>query len=378
MKNRRNLIYKIAAIAILLGVAAYLWMGRNSLPDWAIGYFLEQEDASPVVREDASAVFYCPAIDKNVNWEKGGLSHPSATVQNGKVVLLYQAEDETKDKEGRSISRIGYAVSADGLSFQKAKTPVLYPNRDSEVGHEWLGGCEDPRVAVTKDGTYVMFYTQSNRYTSRLAVALSKDLKSWTKYGPIFEEAYNGKYYNISTTSASIVTKVTDDKQVIEKVDGRYYMYWGDSHIYAATSDNLIDWKPIEDENGELEKVLSPRQNSFDSRSVACGPSAILTEKGIVLLYNGKNKEGEMGSQEYSECIVAGGQALFDAKKPDKLIARLNEPFILPKETANSNKKDSIREHKIFIQSLVYFKNQWYLYYGDKNSEISVAIFDPS
>lgn len=44
-------------------------------------------------------------------------------------------------------------------------------------------GCEDPRVAMTEDGTYVMLYTAWNRNIPRLAVAVSKDLKKWTKHG---------------------------------------------------------------------------------------------------------------------------------------------------------------------------------------------------
>lgn len=40
-------------------------------------------------------------------------------------------------------------------------------------------GCEDPRVAVTEDGLYVMLYTQWNRKQARLAVATSRDLQIW-------------------------------------------------------------------------------------------------------------------------------------------------------------------------------------------------------
>ena len=40
----------------------------------------------------------------------------------------------------------------------------------------------------------------------RLAVATSKDLKHWTKFGPAFEKAYNGKFKDEATKSASLVT----------------------------------------------------------------------------------------------------------------------------------------------------------------------------
>lgn len=59
---------------------------------------------------------------------------------------------------------------------------------------------------MTEDGTYVLLYTQWNRKVPRLAVAISKDLKHWTKFGPAFEKAYNGKFKDEATKSASLVT----------------------------------------------------------------------------------------------------------------------------------------------------------------------------
>ena len=55
--------------------------------------------------------------------------------------------------------------------------PVFYPADDNQKELEWPGGCEDPRVAVTEDGLYVMLYTQWNRKQARLAVATSRDLQ---------------------------------------------------------------------------------------------------------------------------------------------------------------------------------------------------------
>lgn len=82
---------------------------------------------------------------------------------------------------------------------------------------EWPGGCEDPRIAVTVDGLYVMMYTQWNRDIPRLAVATSKDLVHWTKYGPAFAKAYDGKFYNMACKSGSILTELIDGRQVIKR-----------------------------------------------------------------------------------------------------------------------------------------------------------------
>jgi predicted GH43/DUF377 family glycosyl hydrolase len=274
------------------------------------------------------------------------------------------------DRE-QSISRIGYSVSTNGFLFKRAEKPVLYPDRDREIEHEWIGGCEDPRVSETSDGLYLMFYTQCNRSCKRLAVAISRDLKTWTKHGPIFHKAYNGKYYNTVSGFASIVTRIVNGRQLIQKINGKYYLYWGSDNIYAAVSDNLIDWFPVEDENGELKKILSSRNNRFDSDILASGPSAVITKKGIVLFYSGENKEGVFGDSNYPGHMLGGGQALFSAKKPEKLLARLEQPFISSDTTMVD--EGGGQPPTGFLQGLVYFKNVWYLYYGNGGSGMQVA-----
>ena len=48
------------------------------------------------------------------------------------------------------------------------------------------GGCEDPRVAMTEDGLYVMMYTSWNRKIPRLSVATSRDLIKLGETWPCF------------------------------------------------------------------------------------------------------------------------------------------------------------------------------------------------
>ena len=139
-------------------------------------------------------------------------------------------------------------------------------------------------MAVTDDGTYVMFYTQWNRQLARLAVAHSKDLVHWQKFGPIFKQAYGGKFADRFHKSASIVTSLKDGRLEITKIDGKYLMYWGEDNVYAATSTDLINWEPLVDENQELVALASPREGFFDSDLTECGPPAVLTEDGIVLI----------------------------------------------------------------------------------------------
>ena len=79
-----------------------------------------------------------------------------------------------------------------------------------------------------------------------------------------------------------------------------------------------IDWTPLADTDARLVKVLSPRPGYFDSWLVEAGAPAILTDRGIVLLYNAGNS-GKFGQQGLPARMYTGGQALFDAHNPIKL-----------------------------------------------------------
>jgi predicted GH43/DUF377 family glycosyl hydrolase len=309
-----------------------------------------------------------------VAWESNDTFNPGAAIKDGKVVVLYRAEDSSGIGIGERTSRLGYAESSDGIRFTRNTTPVLYPADDSQKEFEWPGGCEDPRVAVTEDGTYVVFYTQWNRKVPRLGVATSKDLQNWTKHGPIFQGA-KGSVVDEPHKSASIVTTVKNGRQVITKVAGKYTLYWGELGVFMATSDDLIRWQPLLDENGKPKPLISPRTGFFDSDLTECGPPAVLTDNGILLLYNGKNNP-QTGDRRFNGNAYCAGQVLFDKSNPTKAIGRLDLPFLRPMEAFE--KSGQYVDGTVFIQGLVYFQNKWFLYYGCADSKVAVAVYNPA
>lgn len=105
-----------------------------------------------------------------------------------------------------------------------------------------------------------------------------------------------------------------------------------------------------------------------------CGPPAIYTPKGIVLLYNGKNSASR-GDKRYTANVYAAGQALFDANDPTRFITRLDEPFFRPMDSFE--KSGQYVDGTVFIEGMVYYKDKWYLYYGCADSKVGTAIYNP-
>ena len=175
-----------ATFAVALASLAIPTASGAELPDWALGEFVRPEGVNPLI-EPTGDTFHCPMSDKEIAWEGADTFNPAAVVKDGKVYVLYRAEDNKNAGIGGRTSRIGLWESKDGLTQSKRLIePVFFPDKsefslkyEQNAEHN-SGGCEDPRVVAVKnpDGSvmYVMTYTAWNRSVPRLAIATSKDL----------------------------------------------------------------------------------------------------------------------------------------------------------------------------------------------------------
>jgi predicted GH43/DUF377 family glycosyl hydrolase len=333
--------------------------------NWALLPFIKQDAVNPVLQPAQNITFNCPVSNQKVHWEAKDVYNPAAIVRHKKVYLLYRAEDTLASVNG--TSRIGLAVSSDGIHFERQPNPVLFPDNDFMKPYEWAGGCEDPRVVETTDGNYVMTYTTYDGKTARLCVATSPDLQRWTKRGLAFKQE---KYRDLWSKSGAIVCKQRGEKLIAVKIKGQFLMYFGDTDIFLATSPDLINWTITEDETGKPKPVFGPRKNHFDSRLVEPGPPAMLTKKGILLLYNSMNLQ-EGGFAGLPPSAYSAGQILINKNKPTTVIARTENPFLKPEKPYELTGQVN---QVVFVEGLVYFKKRYFLYYGTADSKIAVAI----
>jgi predicted GH43/DUF377 family glycosyl hydrolase len=330
--------------------------------DWALEGFTKIDDLNPILTPSLDQVFFCPVSQKKVKWEEKNILNPSAIVKDNKVYLIYRAQDSAM------TSRLGIAYSEDGLHFTRLPEPILYPDKDYMLRYEWKGGVEDPRVVESEDGKYIMTYTSYDGRTARLCLASSEDLMHWTKHGLVLGE---GEHRDTWSKSGAIVAKLDGNRIIATKINGKYWMYFGDTNLYMATSDDLIHWETVErKDDGKLVEVLQPRPGYFDSRLVEPGPYGLLTEKGILLIYNSSN------AMEYNDPYLpvftySAGQALFDKDIPYRLVNRLNKYFIYPDK---SYEKTGEVNNVCFVEGMVYFRNKWFLYYGTADSRIAAAV----
>jgi beta-1,2-mannosidase len=390
----------------VLVLTSALFAGNTlTAQSWVIGPFVRPSEA-PVIQPNTFYYFTDPITQEKTFWDAGHVFNPAATIApSGDVAVVFRAEDTSgKDQIGGHISRLGLATSKDGLFFTIAGAPVLYPQNDDQKPNESPGGIEDPRIVVGPDGTYVMTYTQwaRDRGEYTVGIATSKNLEDWTKWGPAFGKAENAKYDNLHYKSAGILTELHNGRLQAVRLHGKYWMYWGEGHIHLATSTDLIHWTPVVDaKTGLPQVVMSARAGHFDSGFPEVGPPPVLTKKGIVLIYNGKNSAaGKPGTQQGSLATDAAtpkdvsaekaagadefagdtnirpgaysvGEALFSASDPGKLLERTERPILTPVWPYERN--GQYAEGATFAEGLVPYKGQWLLYYGAADSVIGVA-----
>ena len=132
---------------------------------WAFPHFVKVDSLNPILKPSPDLTFTDPITAKTVQWEERNVLNPTAVVKNDTVFLLYRAQDSL------GTSRIGMAISTDGLNFEKLAEPVFYPDNDAMKVFEWnykkidapqenaedcyfcyFDGVEDPRIVQSEAG----------------------------------------------------------------------------------------------------------------------------------------------------------------------------------------------------------------------------------
>ena len=277
---------------------------------------------------------------RGASWESAGTFNPAVMVRDGKIVMLYRAQDQ------QGTSRLGYAESADGIHFTRRDKPVLSPSTE----YERDGGVEDPRL-VQFGATYYLTYTGYNKKDAQLCLATSKDLIHWERKGVILP-AYKGNWNKGWTKSGAIVP---------EKINGKYWMYWlGTSadktdQMGLSYSTDLIHWTEATET-----PVLPKRPGKFDARVVEPGPPPILTSTGIVRIYNGAD----------DQLVYRTGVAIFDRNDPNKLLYRSDTPIFAPeKEWEKVGQVPNV----VFVEGMICQNGRGLFYYGGADKYVGVA-----
>ncbi|MHA2428772.1 MAG: glycoside hydrolase family 130 protein [Candidatus Hermodarchaeia archaeon] len=274
--------------------------------------------------------------DPSSPWEALSIFNPSVVFHNNIFHMHYRAQGHDL------ISRIGYAVSLDGVNWNRSPEPILKPENDRE-----LGGVEDPRVTEI-DGIFYMAYTAYSGGT-QLDEALtpmfakSDDLLAWERIGPLVKGEHNKDHF--------LLPKKLNNCFVA------FHRRWPD--IWIAESEDLINWP----EEG-MKLVMSPRPGSeWDGKSIGGNGPPIETEHGWLTFYHGYAEEQ----------IYRLGVALLDLEDPVREINRPRDWILEPKERWEL---EGNVPNVVFSCANILAGDQVWIYYGGTDHAIGLATCD--
>lgn len=274
-----------------------------------------------------------PILRPTGGFQSKGVYNPTVFKEGKTIHMLYRAESN----DGLT-GRIGLAKSDDGFRFSCYQEPVLTPREDFDCG-----GCEDPRLVRFGETYYLTYVGNSKRYhVSNICIATSKDLLHWTKHGPVLTPRH-GSWDSGQLKAGAIVP---------EKFNGIYVMYFmGEERPWVAAmgiaySEDLLRWyEPLE------RPILSPREGCFDCQGVEPGPTPVILEEGILLIYNGWGRD----------CIYKPAGALFSRGDPAKILGRTSEPLLVLSHDYGGEFGEG---NHCVAEGLIKHGSQWLLYYG--------------
>ncbi|KAI5962578.1 uncharacterized protein KGF55_003654 [Candida pseudojiufengensis] len=299
--------------------------------------------------------------DPNIEFESAYLYNATAIVVEDHVIMLYRAQNAAK------LSSVGIAWSKNGTDFTKYKKPIITATEPYEEG----GGIEDPRIVRDpKSKLFIVTYTAYDLKTARLCVATSEDLFHWKKIGPVVPSNWVDLAW-ISNKNSLIRYNWSKSGAIFNeknKEDGKYYMIFGDSQLHLAESDDLIHWKVSGDFNNNIwAKHIFNRENKL----IESGPAPIKMagkNNQWIFIYNAATTGGEdLPKDTYT---VNAMLIDYDNIKQGP-IARLEHPILKPESL---NEVEGQVNRVVFCEGIVQFKGNWYLYYGQGDSELGVAI----
>ena len=231
-------------------------------------------------------------------WESDGTFNPGAVAFGRMVHILYRAID------ANWVSRLGYARSYDGRKINfRSSEPVLVPTAEWEEF-----GCEDPRITPV-DGVFYVTYTAYSRRGPRIALASTKDLLHFEKYGlvgpdrndkdcVIFPERIHGKI------------------AILHRLESKIQIAYFES--IDALTDSRDFWAEYVTHFHDYEVMRA--QFPWEERKVGVGPPPIKTDRGWLVIYHGVSIDR----------VYRAGAMLLDLDEPRKVLARTKEPIVEP------------------------------------------------
>ncbi len=295
-----------------------------------------------------------------------------------------------------NVSRVGLAevVVRDGVPTGVERVGVvLAPDEGWErgVGH---AGVEDPRVTwIASLGVHVMTYVAHGPLGPRPALALSEDLRSWRRLGPL----HFGYQPELDTDLNLFPNK--DCVWFPEPVPGpggelAYAMLhrpmwdlgWvvpGEGTVVPAGVDDerpgiWISYVPAAEVAADVRAFVHLRDHTpvalsefeWEALKIGAGPPPIRVDEGWLAIHHGVSGTLVHGTDQQQGVHYAAGAMLLDPEDPSRVLARTADPLLFPH---SHEELVGTVPNVVFPTAIEAIDGVHHVFYGMADSHIGVA-----
>jgi predicted GH43/DUF377 family glycosyl hydrolase len=259
---------------------------------------------------------------------------------DGETLLLCRVEDR------RGLSHLCAARSSNGIDGWRIDSEPTLP-ADPQRYPEELWGIEDPRITFVPElDQYAVAYTSFARGGPGVSLALTKDFKTFERYGVIMPPE--------DKDAALLPRRIGGTWALIH----RPVTTLG-AHMWISYSQDLTHW-------GSHKIMLEARRGGWwDANKIGLCSPPIETSKGWLTIYHGVR-------QTASGSIYRLGLALFDLERPDVCLQR-GESWIFGPEAPYERGGDVNDVVFPCGQTIGADGDTIYLYYGAADSTVALA-----
>lgn len=299
-----------------------------------------------------------------------------------------------------NVSRVGLAeiLLEDGVPVGVRRDGVvLAPDAGWERAHDHAG-VEDPRVTwIPTLDRYVMSYTAFGPLGPKPAIAVSGDLRTWHRLGPI----HFGYQADLDLDLNLFPNKdVVLFPEPVRGPDGRdayailHRPMWDLGPILGRGADlflpaGLDDPRPgiwisyvaVDDvmrDIGALARVRDHRlvalpEHDYEAVKIGAGPPPVRVDDGWLLIHHGVSGTITDGWGPQQDVHYSAGAMLLDPADPGTVLARTSRPLLAP---LTAEERSGIVPNVVFPTAIEDVDGQLFLFYGMADSAIGVALLD--
>lgn len=324
---------------------------------------------------------------------EGVLNPASGRTPDGELYLLPRLVADG------NVSRIGLArvVVENGVPVTVEREGiVLEPDRGWERG-VGNAGVEDPRVTfIPRLGLHVMTYVAYGPLGPRTAVAVSEDLREWTRLGPAlfeYDDSLDMDLNLFHNKDTVFLPEPVTSPSGVESFAVIHRPMWdlGETkpgqgvRVPAGVTDDRqsiwIGYVPFERVLDDIRSLAFWRENRmlaqpqfpFEALKIGGGPPPVRVEEGWLFLYHGVTGVIRSAFDQQQNVNYAAGGMILDAVDPTLVLARTEVPLL---QAETEDEKSGIVPNVVFPTAIEQIDGQLFVFYGMADSKIGVARID--